>query len=139
MTAIDWIFEYTKERQRMRMLTSGSGGGGRNLLGLVRYLLDSSQIWIVLVLTGAAVGAIAAGIDVASDWLGDLKLGFCSSGPEGGRFYLSRSFCCYGYDQGAHCAGWKPWAEALGVHSAGGGKWFIEYLFYVAFSVSLLC
>lgn len=131
MTAIDWIFEYTKERQRLRVLSSSASG----ILGYFQHFLDASQVWIILVLTGLLVGAIAAGIDVTSDWLGDLKLGFCSSGPEGGHFYLNKSFCCYGYDQGSKCAGWKYWSEALGVHAAG-GRWFIEYFFYLLFSVS---
>ncbi|GAO19666.1 hypothetical protein UVI_02047650 [Ustilaginoidea virens] len=121
MTAIDWIFEYTKERQRLRVLSSSASG----LVGYLRYFLDASQVWIVLVLTGILVGLVAAGIDVTSDWLSDLKLGFCSSGPEGGRFYLSKSFCCLGYDQGFKCAGWKYWSEALGVHAAG-GRWIID-------------
>lgn len=132
MTAIDWIFEYTKERQRLRVLSSSASG----LLGYLRILMDASEIWIILVLTGLLVGAIAAGINVTSDWLGDLKLGFCSSGPEGGHFYLNKGFCCYGYDQGSNCAGWKYWSDALGVQGAG-GKWFIEYFFYLLFSVSL--
>ena len=130
LTAIDWIFEYTKERQRMRVLSSSTSG----LFGHVRILLDASQIWVVLILTGLAVGAIAAAINVTTDWLGDLKLGFCSSGPEGGHFYLNKGFCCYGYDQGSHCDGWKSWSESLGVHAAG-GKWFIEYIFFLVFSV----
>ncbi|KAK7424975.1 chloride channel [Neonectria magnoliae] len=130
LTAIDWIFEYTKERQRLRHLYSSATG----VLGYAQRLLDASQVWIVLLLTGMAVGAIAAGIDVTTDWLGDLKLGFCSSGPEGGHFYLNKAFCCYGYDQGSKCDGWKPWGDALGVTSAG-GKWFVGYFFFMAFSV----
>lgn len=130
LTAIDWIFEYTKERQRLRVLASSASG----LMGYVRRLLDASQVWVVLLLTGMAVGAIAAGIDVTTDWLGDLKLGYCSSGPEGGHFYLNKAFCCYGYDQGSNCDGWKPWGQALGVQSAG-KRWFVEYLFFVTFSV----
>ncbi|KAL7906276.1 chloride channel [Trichoderma velutinum] len=130
LTAIDWIFEYTKERQRLRVL--GSSGGG--IIGYVRHLLDASQVWIVLLLTGLAVGVIAALIDITTDWLGDIKLGFCTSGPEGGHFYLNKNFCCYGYDQGSKCAGWRFWSEALGIHS-GAGKWFIEYFFFLAFGV----
>ncbi|KAK5989066.1 H(+)/Cl(-) exchange transporter 5 [Cladobotryum mycophilum] len=132
MTAIDWIFEYTKERQRLRVLSSSAGSG---LIRYIQLLLDTSQVWIVLLLTGLAVGAIAAAINLTTDWLGDLKLGYCSSGPEGGHFYLNKGFCCYGYDQGSHCAGWKPWSEALGIHSVG-GKWFIEYVFFLVFSVA---
>lgn len=135
LTAIDWIFEYTKERQRLRVLHSGASG----LVGYVQQLLDASQIWFILVSTGIAVGVLAAAIDVTSDWLGDLKQGYCSSGPDGGAFYLNRGFCCYGYDQGAKCVGWKPWATALGISSAG-GKWFIEYFFFLLLSVTFaLC
>lgn len=135
LTAIDWIFEYTKERQRLRVLSSSSGGG---IVSYIRHLLDASQVWIVLLLTGLAVGVIAALIDITTDWLGDIKLGFCASGPEGGHFYLNKNFCCYGYDQGSKCAGWRFWSEALGIHSAA-GKWFIEYFFFLAFGVLFAC
>lgn len=133
LTAIDWIFEHTKERQRLRVLYSSATG----LIGHLRQLADASQVWIVLVLTGLAVGALAAGIDVVSNWLGDLKTGYCSSGPDGGAFYLNKQFCCLGYDQGAKCMGWKPWAAALGIGGAA-GKWFIEYFFFLIFSVSAI-
>lgn len=94
LTAIDWIFEYTKERQRKRLLYSS----GQGLLGHIRQLLDASHVWVVLVATGVAVGIIAACIDIASDWLGDLKAGYCRSDRGGGKFYLNRSFCCWGHE-----------------------------------------
>jgi chloride channel 3/4/5 len=132
LTAIDWIFEYTKERQRMRVLSSS----GRGIVNYVNQLLDASQVWVVLLLTGLAVGTIAAVINVTTDWLGDLKLGYCSSGPEGGHFYLNRNFCCYGYDRGSHCVGWNTWGEALGA-SAAAGRWTVGYIFFTLFSVFL--
>ena len=97
LTAIDWIFEYTKERQRLRLLYSHATG----LLGHAQQLLDTSQVWIVLIAAGLLSGILAAGIDVASDWLGDLKTGYCQSGPHGGQFYLNKGFCCWGH-QGSH-------------------------------------
>lgn len=130
MTAIDWIFEYTKERQRLRALRSSA----RGLLGYATQFADASQVWLVLVLTGLAVGAVAAGIDVTSNWLGDLKGGYCSS-VEGGAFYLNRGFCCFGYDTPDQCPGWMTWSAALGIGSAG-GKWFIEYFFFGVLSVT---
>lgn len=39
------------------------------------------------------VGVIAASIDVVTNWLGDLKDGFCRPS-----FYLSRAFCCWQID-----------------------------------------
>lgn len=134
LTAIDWIFEYTKERQRIRVLYSSASG----LMGYAQHLLDASQVWVILVLTGIAVGCVAASIDVATDWLADLKTGYCST-DDGGAFYLSKTFCCLGYDEGHLCKGWKPWATALGISSAG-GKWFIEYFFFLLFAITLaLC
>ncbi|ERS96380.1 hypothetical protein HMPREF1624_07290 [Sporothrix schenckii ATCC 58251] len=134
LTAIDWIFEHNKERQRQRAMVSGTSG----LLGLVRRLLDDGQIWVVLVLTGLAAGTLAAGIDVASDWLGDIKTGYCASGgTDGGAFYLNHGFCCMGYDEGAKCDGWRPWAAAVGLSASSAvGKWFLEYLFFVVLSVT---
>jgi chloride channel 3/4/5 len=131
MTAIDWIFEYTKERQRLRILYSSASG----LLGYAQRALDASQIWIVLILTGLAAGIFAAAIDVASDWLGDVKTGYCSAGDDGGRFYLNKYFCCYGYDGYTQCRDWVPWSSAVHISSAG-GKWVTEYFFFILFSVS---
>lgn len=146
MTAIDWIFEYTKERQRIRLLSSGSKG----LLRQVRFLLDASHVWLVLIATGVAVGVVAACIDIASNWLGDIKTGYCKSE---GNYYLNKTFCCWGYDglfflisvassssaltnftEWSECQGWRPWREAFKVGSEGAG-FAVEYLFYVLYSV----
>lgn len=129
LTAIDWIFEYTKERTRLRVLRSNS----RGILGYFQLAFDNSQEWIILISTGILVGTVAAVIDIVTDWLGDLKTGYCTT-IEGGAFYLNRSFCCLGYDEGAQCMGWRPWATALGISSAA-GKWILEYFFFIIFSV----
>ncbi|KAI9827916.1 MAG: hypothetical protein M1819_006859 [Sarea resinae] len=130
LTAIDWIFEYTKERQRLKRLYASASG----IIGYLRQLLDASQVWLVLVGTGIAVGILAASIDVASDWLSDLKLGYCRNGPGGGKFYLNKAFCCWGLDEYAQCQDWTLWSDALRVHSKG-GKYIIEYIFFVIYSV----
>ncbi|KAH8894920.1 voltage gated chloride channel [Thozetella sp. PMI_491] len=133
LTAIDWIFEYTKERQRLRVLYSSATG----LLGYAQQFLDASQVWVVLVLTGLAVGSVAAGIDVATDWLGDLKYGYCST-TDGGAFYLNKGFCCFGYDDHSSCQGWTRWSAALGI--SGAGYWYIEYFFFLLLAVTFaLC
>lgn len=132
LTAIDWIFEYAKERQRLRYLYSGATG----LLGTIKQLADASQVWIILVAAGILSGGIAAFIDVASDWLADLKTGYCSSVEGDGRFYLNKGFCCWGIDTGDQCADWQEWGSAMGIGSVG-GKWIVEYIFFILFSVSL--
>lgn len=131
LTAIDWIFEYAKERQRLRYLYSGASG----MVGYLKQLVDASQIWLILVATGIMSGWIAAFIDVASDWLGDLKTGYCSNIDGDGKFYLNKGFCCWGYTELSQCHDWHPWSNALGVASRG-GSWVIEYLFFIVFSVS---
>lgn len=130
LTAIDWIFEYAKERQRLRYLYSSASG----ILGHLKQLVDASQVWIILVAAGILSGGIAAFIDVASDWLGDLKTGYCSNVDGDGRFYLNKSFCCWGYTELSQCHDWHPWGNALGI-GAFGGRWVVEYVFFVLFSV----
>ena len=130
LTAIDWIFEYTKERQRLRYLHSSATG----LFSYAHQMLDASQIWMVLIATGVASGVLAAGIDIASDWLADLKTGYCRTGAGGGRFYLNRGFCCWGHESLAQCQGWTLWSAALHVRSAGGG-FVVEYIFYILYSI----
>ncbi|MCJ1479865.1 hypothetical protein MMC06_000019 [Schaereria dolodes] len=130
LTAIDWIFEYTKERQRLRLLHSRATG----LLGYAQQLIDASQVWLVLISTGLTSGILAAGIDVASDWLGDLKTGYCKNGLDGGRFYLNKGFCCWGHDDWSQCQDWTPWSAALGVN-APAGKYVVEYIFFIFFAI----
>jgi len=134
LTAIDWIFEYAKERQRLRYLYSSATG----ILGHVKQIADASQIWIILVAAGILSGGIAAFIDVASDWLGDLKTGYCSNVDGDGKFYLNKGFCCWGYSELSQCNDWHPWSSALRINSVGGG-WVVEYIFFVVFSVSIAC
>lgn len=132
LTAIDWIFEYTKERTRLRVLRSNTQG----LLGKLQLSFDSAQEWIILVATGILVGTLAAVIDITTDWLADLKAGYCTN-EDGGRFYLNKAFCCLGYDEEAQCSGWRPWATALHITSSA-GSYIIEYFFFLLFSVSSL-
>ena len=130
LTAIDWIFEYTKERQRLKYLYSHATG----LVGYAQQMLDASQIWIILIATGVASGMLAAGIDVASDWLADLKTGFCRSGDGGGQFYLNKGFCCWGHEELAQCQGWTSWSSALHIRSSA-GRYVVGYIFYILYSV----
>ncbi|KAI8942212.1 hypothetical protein NX059_000295 [Plenodomus lindquistii] len=130
LTAIDWIFEYAKERQRLRYLYTSASG----VLGHIKQLADASQVWIILVAAGVLSGAIAAFIDVASDWLADLKTGYCRNGQGDGRFYLNKTFCCWGYTEMQECHDWNYWGQAMGIGSLG-GRWVVEYIIFVLYSV----
>ncbi len=130
LTAIDWIYEYAKERQRLKKLLALNHG----LVGNLRLLFDASHVWFVLVASGISVGCVAAFINIASDWLGDIKTGYCKTGAGGGQFYLNKQFCCWGHDKIAQCQDWTPWPSALGVGPAG-AQYVISYIFFVIFSV----
>ncbi|KAK9469885.1 chloride channel [Lipomyces arxii] len=123
LTAIDWIHEYAKARQRDQVFTHQLG-----LRGQFNLLFDSSQVWLILIATGLSVGVIAAMIDVVSNWLGDIKLGYCKSA-----FYLSEQFCCWGEDDNATCDDWLPWGVAL--HASGAGGYIVGYIFYIIYGV----
>lgn len=131
LTAIDWIYEYSKERTRQRQLTINNPG----VLGHLKVIADGSQIWWILVATGLAVGGIAAGIDVAGDWLGDVKTGMCSNVQDGGKFYLNKAICCWQNDTYSECKDWRTWATMMGVGNKV-GSYIIEYIFFICFSVS---
>ncbi|KIY01539.1 uncharacterized protein Z520_03091 [Fonsecaea multimorphosa CBS 102226] len=130
LTAIDWIYEYTKERQRLRKFLAHHTG----LVGNLRLLLDASHVWFVLVASGISVGCVAAFINIASDWLGDIKTGYCKKGVGGGDFYLNKQFCCWGHDEFAQCQDWTPWPAALGIR-ARAGQFVMGYIFFIVFSI----
>lgn len=129
LSAIDWIFEYTKERQRIRRLLANSKG----LSGTAKQLLDASHVWVVLVATGLLVGLLAAFITIASDWLGDLKTGYCKDSQAGSQFYLSKQFCCWGHDELSQCQDWTPWRKALRIDNLG-GAYMVEFIFFVLYA-----
>lgn len=132
LTAIDWIYEYNKERTRLARLVAHNPG----LIGQLRLLADASHIWIILVCTGVVVGCIAAGIDVVSDWLGDMKTGMCSNVEHGGAFYLNKVFCCWGIDSYDQCPDWRAWSRMVGVGEKNkGGGYVVEYMVFVVLSV----
>ena len=60
---IDWWHEEAAERERSRVLKSQHG-----LPGLLWPILDSSKIWLVIVLTGVGIGVAGAWLDVLVRW-----------------------------------------------------------------------
>ncbi|KAK9455754.1 chloride channel [Dipodascopsis uninucleata] len=124
LSAIDWIHEYNKDRLRKASITMGHGISGK-----LFSLWDSSQVWVILIATGMSVGILASSIDIVSNWLGDLKQGYCR---ESG-FYLSKEFCCWGTGIDETCDGWVDWSTAL--HASGALGTFVEYVFYILFAV----
>ncbi|KAH8803170.1 chloride channel [Xylogone sp. PMI_703] len=108
-TTIDWVQDAAKEQARRKIRQRETAGfferGGR--VGW-RYKLwqsyDAAQGWIVMTLIGAAIGLNAAFLNIITEWLSDIKLGYCKTA-----FYLNESFCCWGEDNG--CDDWHRWTS----------------------------
>ncbi len=99
--------------------------------GRFNLLYDSLQPWIVLFLVGILTGLVAACINVSSDWLNNIKSGYCKEA-----FYLSKEYCCW-EAEGTTCDNWISWSEAANISSKTGSyvfAFFISLLFVVIFS-----
>ncbi|KAF7869627.1 hypothetical protein EAF04_004411 [Stromatinia cepivora] len=108
-TTIDWVQDAAKEQIRRKIRKEETAGfferGGH---AGWRYRLwesyDAAQAWIVVTLIGAAIGVNAAFLNIITEWLSDIKLGYCKTG-----FYLNENFCCWGEDSG--CDDWHRWSS----------------------------
>ncbi|KAG0213502.1 hypothetical protein BGX33_002867 [Mortierella sp. NVP41] len=115
-TTIDWIHDFAQERQRTRRLHRQPG-----IAGQIAVIYDWVQGWVVVLAVGIAAGIVAGGSDIASQWLGDIKEGYCDTA-----FYLNRNFCCWGFDETDTCTDWVPWNSATFV---------VGYIFYIMFAL----
>ena len=97
--AKDWVQDAAREqlrRKARRKRTAGLYDTGQ--LGWRHRLwesYDAAQGWIVVTLIGAAIGLNAAFLNIVTEWLSDIKLGYCTTA-----FYLNENFCCWGEDNG---------------------------------------
>ena len=121
-TTIDWVQDAAREQLRRRARRKENAGffEREGHLGWRRTLSDSydaAQAWIVVTLVGAAIGINAAFLNIVTEWLSDIKLGYCSTA-----FYLNENFCCWEEDK---CDTWHRWTPL----------WPVNYLLYFIFSI----
>lgn len=57
---------------------------------------------------GICIGVNAALISIITEWLSDIKLGYCSDG-----WWLNQQFCCWEIesDEEIACPSWHPWSK----------------------------
>ncbi|KAI9033601.1 chloride channel [Phycomyces nitens] len=73
---------------------------------------------------GAAIGLNSALIAIVTDWLSDIKLGYCSEA-----WWLNQKFCCWEIEaRDGSCENWVHWSQALHM---GPDVFVIKWLFYV--------
>jgi chloride channel 3/4/5 len=118
-STIDWVQDATREN-RLRidtyMTTVKSSRTGIWSVRLMR-MYSAAQSWLVVAWVGSAIGLIAAFLSIVTEWLSDIKQGYCTAG-----FYLNEDFCCSGYDES--CPEWRHWTSF--------GP--LNYLLYIFFS-----
>ncbi|KAF2228103.1 chloride channel [Elsinoe ampelina] len=124
-TTIDWVQDAAQEQQRRRARRRHDGSvytdEGENVSWRTRIYeaYDAGQAWIVISLIGAAIGLNAAILNIVTEWMSDIKLGYCTTA-----FYLNESFCCWGSEEG--CDEWVSWSRFTPVN----------YLLYIAFATT---
>ncbi|KIX08449.1 uncharacterized protein Z518_03105 [Rhinocladiella mackenziei CBS 650.93] len=123
-TTIDWVQDAAQEQLRRRARRRESRFFERDgVLGWRRRLwesYDAAQAWIVITLVGIVIGLNAAALNIITEWLSDVKMGYCTTA-----WYLNEGFCCYGSETG--CDEWKRWTSST----------VANYLIYAIFAVLL--
>ena len=122
-TTIDWVEDAAQEQLRRRARRNESAGFFERdgTLGWRRKLwesYDAGQAWLVVTLVGAAIGLNAGFLNIITEWLSDVKLGYCTTA-----FYLNEQFCCWGAENG--CDEWHRWSSFAPVN----------YVLYFVFSI----
>jgi chloride channel 3/4/5 len=75
------------------------------------------------------IGINTAFIDIATEWLSNIKEGYCSN-----TWWLNRKFCCWEvWDEEGACPDWITWSYALGLSR---DNFIVNWIFYTGFAVS---
>ncbi|KAF8972994.1 voltage-gated chloride channel [Flammula alnicola] len=133
-TTIDWIQDSVLERKRRlrhartsyipRRSPRGLGTVSR-LWAQVKKAMDAGQTWFVLSIIGVCIGLNAAIVSIVSEWLSDIKMGYCSDG-----WWLNQQFCCWEIEgeEVDGCDSWHTWSHVTLA------RWMIFVMFAITFS-----
>ncbi|KAI9857617.1 MAG: glycerol ethanol, ferric requiring protein [Vezdaea acicularis] len=97
---VDWVQDAAREQARRKARRRENTGffereGGLGWRRRAWESYDAGQAWIVVTIIGALIGLNAAFLNIVTEWLSDVKLGYCTTA-----FYLNESFCCWGAENG---------------------------------------
>ncbi|TEB30350.1 voltage-gated chloride channel [Coprinellus micaceus] len=133
-TTIDWIQDTKLERSRRlrharRANIQRRGPHGEVtvpwIVAQLRKAADSVSSWFVVSLVGVGIGLNAAIMSIVSEWLSDLKMGYCSDA-----WWLSQQFCCWEMEgeEVDGCDSWNTWSSVTLV------RWIVFILYATACS-----
>ena len=99
-----------------------------SIVGERWVLLFSKSIIKMLVfysITGVCIGANAAVISIITQWLSDIKMGYCFDG-----WWLNQQFCCWEIEgeEVDGCDSWHSWSHVT----------LARWIIYVTFAVRFL-
>ncbi|GAM90159.1 hypothetical protein ANO11243_081990 [Dothideomycetidae sp. 11243] len=124
-TTIDWVQDAAQEQRRRKArrrnygTSYGADGESVGWRTKIYEAYEAGQAWIVVSLIGAAIGLNAAFLNIVTEWLSDVKMGYCTTA-----FYLNENFCCWGQEEG--CDEWRTWSPFTPVN----------YLLYILFATA---
>ncbi|EXK35293.1 chloride channel, other eukaryote [Fusarium oxysporum f. sp. lycopersici 4287] len=125
-TTIDWVQDAAREQAKRKARRKQAAGLYDKGQPGWRYQLwrsyDAAQAWIVVTIIGIAIGLNAALLNIITEWLSDVKMGYCETG-----FYLNENFCCWGEENG--CDQWHRWT----------GFEPLNYFIYFVFATLFAC
>ncbi|KAJ1911354.1 glycerol ethanol, ferric requiring protein [Tieghemiomyces parasiticus] len=125
-STVDWVQDAQRERTRVRDLHRRLD---RSWLSVLYRVYEAGQAWWVVLLVGLLVGINAALMAIATEWLSDLKLGYCSTG-----WWLNEKFCCWeNWNEHASCVDWRPWSTVVGLSP---GNLLVNWLVYVGLATT---
>ena len=113
---VDWTADELSESTRLSAISHKTG-----LLGYVHRISESLSSWFVLLFTAISTGIISALLDVAIDWLADIRQGHCSIS-----LFYSFKACC---PQKHMCEEWLSHTQSTNA--------FVSFLIY-SFSAILM-
>lgn len=122
-TTIDWVQDAARTQLRRKARKEARSGSFARNNGRYAWrrkvadLYDAGQAWIVVTLIGIAIGLISAVLNIITEWISDIKLGYCTTA-----YYLNEQFCCWGAEDG--CPEFKRWSHF----------WPINYFLYICFA-----
>ncbi|KAL1917300.1 uncharacterized protein VTP21DRAFT_4956 [Calcarisporiella thermophila] len=124
-TTTDWVQDAIKERWRVSAFYRQQDNSWRSY---IRKSYEAGQAWIVVSIVGTLIGINSAIIAIITEWLSDIKLGYCSTG-----WWLNQKFCCWGVEEeDGSCLDWTDWSSAFNMPR---GVTIVNWLFYVIFSI----
>jgi chloride channel 3/4/5 len=113
---VDWVQDAARTQVRRKARRQDRTGisqitGKSSLSRQIWDMYDAGQAWIVVTLVGMissciiqemnadclgiAIGLNAAFLSIVTEWLSDIKMGYCTTA-----FYLNQQFCCWGKESG---------------------------------------